>query len=84
MNLSFNGNELYKGFNLVTSIVPSSTIKHVLQGIKFEVRAVEAGSKPVCTLTATDLEVLVKYTLSAKEIVGTAVLFCRRFVLTIY
>ena len=38
MNLSFNGNELYKGFNLVTSIVPSSTIKHVLQGIKFEVR----------------------------------------------
>ena len=67
MNLSFNGNELYKGFNLVTSIVPSSAIKHVLQGIRFEVRDVETGLKPVCTLTATDLEVLVKYTLSAKE-----------------
>ncbi|OHB35219.1 MAG: DNA polymerase III subunit beta [Planctomycetes bacterium GWA2_39_15] len=68
MNLSFNGNELYKGFNLVTSIVPSSAIKHILQGIRFEV--VETGFKPVCTLTATDLEVLVKYTLSAKESVG--------------
>ena len=73
MNLSFNGNELYKGFNLVTSIVPSSTIKHVLQGIRFEVQAVETGSKPVCTLTATDLEVLVKYTLSVKESAGDAV-----------
>jgi len=71
MNLSFNGNELYKGFNLVTSIVPSSAIKHILQGIRFEVRDnVETGLKPVCTLTATDLEVLVKYTLSAKESVG--------------
>src|SRR3990167_20224 len=76
MNLSFNGNELYKGFNLVTSIVPSSTIKHVLQGIRFEVRnAVETApdkqqSGAVCTLTATDLEVLVKYTLSVKESVG--------------
>ena len=37
MKLSFNGNELYKGFNLVTSIVPSSAIKHILQGIRFEV-----------------------------------------------
>src|SRR3990170_4990832 len=71
MNLSFNGNELYKGFNLVTSIVPSSAIKHILQGIRFEVRDnVETGFKPVSTLTATDLEVLVKYTLSAKECVG--------------
>ena len=70
MNLSFNGNELYKGFNLVAGIVPSSTIKHVLQGIKFGVQAVETGSKPVCTLTATDLEVLVKYTLLARESVG--------------
>ena len=83
MNLRFNGNELYKGFNLVTSIVPSSAIKHILQGIRFEVR-VETGFKPVCTLTATDLEVLVKYTLSAKESVGMAVLFYRQFVLIIY
>ncbi|MCR4321738.1 MAG: DNA polymerase III subunit beta [Candidatus Brocadiaceae bacterium] len=64
MNLSFNGNELYKGFNLVSGIVPSSAIKHILQGIRFEVR-----DKKV-ELTATDLEVLVKYTLSAKESVG--------------
>ncbi len=71
MNLSFSGNELYKGFNLVTSIVPSSAIKHILQGIRFEVRDnVGTGLKPVCTLTATDLEVLVKYTLLAKESVG--------------
>jgi len=66
MNLSFNGNELYKGFNLVTSIVPSTAIKHILQGIRFEVKA-ETGLKPVCTLMATDLEVLVKYTLSVRE-----------------
>src|SRR3989339_139307 len=66
MNLSFNGNELYKGFNLVTSIVPSTAIKHILQGIRFEVK-VETGLKPVCTLMATDLEVLVKYTLSVRE-----------------
>ena len=64
MNLSFNGNELYKGFNLVTGIVPSSTIKHVLQGIRFGVK-----DKNV-ELTATDLEVLVKYTLLARESVG--------------
>ena len=64
MNLSFHGNELYKGFNLVAGIVPSSTIKHVLQGIKFGVQ-----DKKV-ELTATDLEVLVKYTLLAKESVG--------------
>src|SRR3989339_2250996 len=67
MNLSFNGNELYKGFNLVTSIVPSSAIKHILQGIRLEVR-----DKKV-ELTATDLEVLVKYTLSVKESAGDAV-----------
>ncbi|MBI5678393.1 MAG: DNA polymerase III subunit beta [Planctomycetes bacterium] len=64
MNLSFNGNALYKGFNLVTSIVPSSAIKHILQGIRFDV------SDKKVALTATDLEVLVKYTLSAKESVG--------------
>ena len=64
MNLSFNGNELYKGFNLVTGIVPSSAIKHILQGIRFEVKDGKVE------LTATDLEVLVKYTLSAKESVG--------------
>lgn len=64
MNLSFNGNELYKGFNLVSGIVPSSAIKHILQGIRFEVR-----DKKV-ELTATDLEVLVKYTLLTKESVG--------------
>ncbi|MDO8141443.1 MAG: DNA polymerase III subunit beta [Candidatus Brocadiales bacterium] len=71
MNLSFDGNELYKGFNLVASIVPSSTIKHVLQGIKLEVvDVVETGFKPVSTITATDLEVLVKYTLPVKESSG--------------
>ena len=78
MNLSFNGNELYKGFNLVTSIVPSSAIKHILQGIRFEV-----GDKKV-ELTATDLEVLVKYTLLARESARMVALFCRQFVLIIY
>src|SRR3972149_5729181 len=47
MNLSFNGNELYKGFNLVTSIVPSTAIKHILRGIRVEAQP-ETGLKPVC------------------------------------
>lgn len=68
MNLRFVGNDLYKGFNLATSIVPSSAIKHVLQGVKLEV--IETDSKPNCTITATDLEVLIKYTLPVVESAG--------------
>ncbi len=61
MRMSFPGNDLYNGFNLVASIVPSSSIKSILKGVKLEVRDGKAG------LTATDLEVLVKYIPRVKE-----------------
>lgn len=59
-----NGNNLYKSFNLVAGIVPTSAIRHVLQGIKLEAR--EGKVK----LTATDLEILVKCVLQTNECVG--------------
>ncbi|MBU6391045.1 MAG: DNA polymerase III subunit beta [Planctomycetes bacterium] len=61
MNLSFLGNDLYRGFNLVSSIIPTTAVKNVLNGVKltFGYGQVE--------LTATDLEVLVRYTLPVKE-----------------
>lgn len=54
MNLNFSGSELYRSFNLIAGIVPSSTIKHILQGVKLEVRNEKVEA------TVTDLEVLVK------------------------
>jgi len=68
MKAIFSGNELYKGFNLAASIVPASAMKQILQGVKLEV--VETGLKPVSTgavLTATDLEIWVKYLLPVKD-----------------
>lgn len=64
MNLNFVGTELYRGFNLVAGIVPSSTVKSILQGVKLGVRDGKIE------LTSTDLEVLVRYTLSVKDYVG--------------
>ncbi|MDN3510378.1 MAG: DNA polymerase III subunit beta [Candidatus Jettenia sp.] len=64
MNLNFAGVDLYRGFNLVASIVPSSTVKNVLQGVRLEVRDGKAE------LTSTDLEVLVRYTLPVKDCTG--------------
>ncbi|MCF6154039.1 MAG: DNA polymerase III subunit beta [Candidatus Brocadia sp.] len=64
MNIIFSGKDLYNSFNLVTGIVPSSTIKNVLRGVK-----VEVGNTCI-KLTATDLEVLVKCFVPAKECVG--------------
>lgn len=61
MKMCFSGNDLYSGFNLVASIVPSSSIKSVLKGVKLEVKDGQAR------LTATDLEVLVKYVPRVKE-----------------
>lgn len=61
MNLNFAGNDLFRGFNLVTSIIPSSSVKNVLQGVNLMVQ-----DKRV-ELTATDLEVLVKYILPVKD-----------------
>jgi DNA polymerase III subunit beta len=61
MNLNFAGNDLFRGFNVAASIIPSSSVKNVLQGIKLAVqdRRVE--------LTATDLEILVRYILPVKD-----------------
>lgn len=61
MKLNFSGKDLYCGFNLVAGIVPSSALKGVLKGVKVEVR-----NKKV-EFIATDLEVLVKYILSAGD-----------------
>lgn len=64
MNLIFSGNDLYNSFDLVAGIVPSSAIKSILRGVKFEV----TGDR--LRLTATDLEVLVKCLVPAKECTG--------------
>ncbi len=64
MNLIFSGNDLYNNFNLVTGIVPSSTIKNILKGVKVEVKDNRVK------LTATDLEVLVKCLAPVKECAG--------------
>ncbi len=61
MNINFVGSDLYRSFNLVSSIVPSSAMKQVLQGVRLLVRDKNAE------ITATDLEVLVKYVLPVKE-----------------
>ncbi|HHT9109875.1 MAG TPA: DNA polymerase III subunit beta [Candidatus Brocadiaceae bacterium] len=64
INICCSGNNLYKSFNLVTGIVPTSAIRHVLQGVKLEVR--EGKVK----LTATDLEILVRCNLQVNECIG--------------
>ncbi len=61
MNLNFVGSDLYRSFNLVASTVPSSAMKHVLQGVRLLVRDKKAE------IAATDLEVFVKYVLPVKE-----------------
>ncbi len=63
MKLKFSGNELYKCFNLISGIVPSSSVKHILQGVRVDIR------NGMVELMATDLEMLVKYNLSAGECV---------------
>lgn len=60
MELNFSGKELSGGFNLVAGIVPSTAMKSILKGVKVDVKNNRVE------LTATDLEVLVKYVLSAK------------------
>ena len=64
MNITFSSNDICKTFGLVASIVPSSSLKHILQGVKVEIKngAVE--------LVATDLEVLVKCVPSPKACTG--------------
>lgn len=64
MNVNFVGSVLYKGFNLVAGMVPSYAMKQVLKGVRVEVKNGQVE------LTATDLEVLVKYMLSVKECLG--------------
>ncbi len=64
MNLSFSGNDLYRGFNLVSSIIPTASVKNVLNGVKLTFWNGQVE------LTATDLEVLVRYTLPVKEVEG--------------
>lgn len=61
MNLTFAGSDLFRGFNVVASIIPSSSVKNVLQGIKLAVQDRKAE------LTATDLEILVRYVLPVKD-----------------
>ncbi|HHT9129410.1 MAG TPA: hypothetical protein ACFYEC_00915, partial [Candidatus Brocadiaceae bacterium] len=64
MNLTFCGNDLYRGFNLVSGIVPTASMKQMLNGVKL------AFGNGKVELTATDLEVLVRYTLTVKEFEG--------------
>ncbi|MBM4055829.1 MAG: DNA polymerase III subunit beta [Planctomycetes bacterium] len=69
MKILFSGTALHKGFSLAASIVPSSAMKQILQGVKLEVPAPGSGL-PEAELTATDLEVLVKYRVPAKACEG--------------
>ena len=55
MKLNFVGKDIYKSFNLVSSLVPTSSMKQVLRGVKMEAKT------DIVELTATDLEVAVKY-----------------------
>ncbi|MDR4506674.1 MAG: DNA polymerase III subunit beta [Candidatus Brocadiaceae bacterium] len=64
MNIHFAGADLYKGFNLVSNIVPSLAMKQILKGVKLE--AVDNSVE----LTASDLEVLVKYKIPVKQCTG--------------
>ena len=54
MKASFIGDDLFKGFNLVASVVPSSAIKQILGGVKISI------VNGVAHLMATDLEILVR------------------------
>lgn len=65
MKLNFVGKDLYKSFNLVSGLIPASSMKQVLQGVKMELKT------DFAELTATDLEVLVKYSLRLKECGGS-------------
>ncbi|MCZ7621695.1 MAG: DNA polymerase III subunit beta [Candidatus Kuenenia sp.] len=64
MKILFSGDALHKGFSLTASVVPSSAMKQILQGVKLEV------ADNCAELTATDLEVLVKYRIPAKACEG--------------
>ncbi|MCF6147830.1 MAG: DNA polymerase III subunit beta [Candidatus Kuenenia sp.] len=64
MKILSSGTALHKGFSLAASIVPSSAMKQILQGVKLEV------TNNLAELTATDLEVLVKYRLPTKACEG--------------
>ncbi|MFN3532519.1 MAG: DNA polymerase III subunit beta [Candidatus Brocadia sp.] len=64
MNLIFSGKDLCNSFNLVAGIVPSSAMKSILRGVKVEVK--EGRFR----LTATDLEVLVRCLVPARECAG--------------
>lgn len=54
MKASFIGDDLFKGFNLVASVVPTSAIKQILGGVKISI------VNGVANLMATDLEILVR------------------------
>jgi len=54
MKASFIGNDLFKGFNLVASVTPSSAIKQILGGVRIGV------ANGIASLMATDLEILVR------------------------
>lgn len=64
MDLIFSGNDLYNVFNLVAGIVPSSTVRNILRGIRVDVKDRHVR------LTATDLEVLVKCFVPVRECTG--------------
>jgi DNA polymerase III beta subunit len=64
MDIKLTGVDFHKGLSLLSGIVPSIAIKSVLQGIKFEFR----GKK--LELSATDLEVFVRYYIEAREVSG--------------
>lgn len=64
MNIKLTGMDFHKGLSLLAGIVPSVAIKSVLQGIKFEFK-----DKKI-ELSATDLEIFVRYYIEAKEVSG--------------
>ncbi len=64
MDIKLTGNDFHKGLSLLAGIVPSIAIKSVLQGIKFEF----SGKR--LELSATDLEVFVRYYIEAIEVSG--------------
>lgn len=64
MNIKLTGMDFHKGLNLLAGVVPSVAIKSVLQGIKFEFR------EKRMELSATDLEVYVRYYIETMEVSG--------------
>lgn len=64
MKASFIGDDLFKGFNLVASVVPSSAIKQILGGVKIGI------ANGIASLMATDLEILVRCEVGTKSCVG--------------